>query len=205
MTGSTFSNETAVEYCCHCLLPKGNCVCSQSPRLESGVDFCVLMDEREPAKASNTGKLIADALDSTGVFIWSRTAPDRALLELLASPTHQPYLVFPGEYATPLQQVVTRISAEGRRPLLVILDGTWAQARKMLRKSPYLQALPMLSLDEAGASRYRLRRSARTEHLCTLEVAQACLELAGETANANALGDYFDLFSQAYLDAREHR
>lgn len=63
----------------------------------------------------------------------------------------------------------------GKRPLFVLLDATWTEARKMFRKSPYLDALPVLSLTPAQLSRYRLRRSTRGEHLCTAEVAAMCL------------------------------
>ncbi len=199
------STDSEDASCRNCQLTQAYCVCSSHPVLSSAIDFCLVMDTREPAKASNTGKLIADCLASTRVFVWSRTAPDAALIALLENHEHQAYLVFPGEYAVSSQPVVTGIKCGRGRPLLVILDGTWSQARKMLRKSPYLQRLPVLSLAQARASRYRLRRSSCAEHLCTAEVAQACLELAGETANASALNAYFERFSQAYLDAREHR
>ncbi len=55
-----------------------------------------------------------------------------------------------------------------------------AKARKMFRKSPYLDHLPVLSLQPEQLSRYRLRRSRREDHLCTSEVAALCLALAGE-------------------------
>lgn len=201
------TTDKASAGCPNCLLAQAYCICRSHPVLSSAIDFCLLMDAREPAKASNTGRLIADCLASTRIFVWSRTAPDENFLELLGGDSLQPYLVFPGEYAAPRQQIVTDFASEqaARRPLLIILDGTWVQARKMLRKSPYLQKLPVLSLVHAGASRYRMRRSTCGEHLCTVEVAQACLQLAGEPANARALGNYFECFSNAYMDAREHR
>jgi DTW domain-containing protein YfiP len=47
-----------------------------------------------------------------------------------------------------------------------------------------------------------LRRSTRSEHLCTAEVAALCLDLAGDEQAASALDAYFDVFSQHYLDAK---
>lgn len=35
---------------------------------------------------------------------------------------------------------------QARIPVFIILDGTWRQARRMFRKSPYLDALPVLPL-----------------------------------------------------------
>lgn len=75
----------------------------------------------------------------------------------------------------------------------------------MFRKSPYLDGLPVLSLQPEQLSRYQLRRSTRTEHLCTAEVAALCLELAGDAVAATALDGYFDLFTEHYLAAKHKR
>lgn len=72
----------------------------------------------------------------------------------------------------------------------------------MFRKSPYLDALPVLSLHPEQASTYRLRRSVHGHHLCTAEVAAACLALAGEGAAAQVLADWFEVFSAHYLTTR---
>ena len=73
----------------------------------------------------------------------------------------------------------------------------------MFRKSPYLDHLPVLSLQSEQLSRYRLRRSQRDNHLCTAEVAALCLELAQETLAAQALDAYFDVFTNHYLNAKQ--
>ena len=120
----------------------------------------------------------------------------------LSDPQWQPYLVFPGEYVEP-ERVTHGVEADStRRPLFILLDATWTEARKIFRKSPYFDALPILSLLPEKLSRYRLRRSTRSEHLCTAEVAALCLDLAGDVEAASALDAYFDVFSQHYLDAK---
>ncbi len=68
----------------------------------------------------------------------------------------------------------------GKHPLFVLLDATWQQARKIFRKSPYLNHLPALSLQPKQLSHYRLSRSTRDDHLCTSEVATLCLALCSE-------------------------
>ncbi len=78
-------------------------------------------------------------------------------------------------------------------------------ARKMFRKSPYLDSFPVLSLQSEQLSRYKLRRSQRDEHFCTSEVAALCLELAGETHAAQTLEAYLDVFTSHYLDAKNQR
>lgn len=72
----------------------------------------------------------------------------------------------------------------------------------MLSKSPYLDALAVLSLESGEASRYRLRRSRQVGHLCTAEVAARCLDLAGEALAAQNLHTWLDLFTHHYLQAK---
>jgi DTW domain-containing protein YfiP len=92
--------------------------------------------------------------------------------------------------------------AWGPRPLFVLLDATWPEARKMFRKSPYLDHLPVLSLASEQISRYKLRRSRRDDHFCTSEVAALCLDLAGEPLAAQTLEAYLDVFTHHYLRAK---
>jgi DTW domain-containing protein YfiP len=73
----------------------------------------------------------------------------------------------------------------------------------MFRKSPYLNHLPVLSLQPEQLSRYRLRRSKREDHFCTSEVAALCMELAGESHAAQTLEAYLDVFTTHYLQAKQ--
>lgn len=72
----------------------------------------------------------------------------------------------------------------------------------MFRKSPYLDHLPVLSLQPEALSRYRLRQSANLAHLCTLEVAALCMALAGEARAAQVMAAYLDVFTYHYLQAK---
>jgi DTW domain-containing protein YfiP len=72
----------------------------------------------------------------------------------------------------------------------------------MLRKSPYLDHIPVLTLQSDQLSRYRLRRSRRDNHLCTSEVGALCLAMAGEQHAADTLEAYLDVFTNHYLNAK---
>ena len=101
---------------------------------------------------------------------------------------------------------MTQVSREdGKRPLFILLDATWTEARKMFRKSPYLEKFPVLSLEPEQISRYRLRRSRRDDHFCTAEVAALCLELADDVSASGVLDAYLDVFSAHYLGAKYQR
>lgn len=182
-------------------------MCSLRPAVQVRAGVCLLMADIEPLKPSNTGWLVADVVADTFAFGWARTEVDPALLVLLADTQWQPYLVFPGDFVA-AERVVTSVqpaeagTQPARRPLFILLDATWPEARRMFRKSPYLDHLPVLSLQSDQLSRYRLRRSAQEHHLCTSEVAALCLELAGQTHAALTLEAYLDVFTDHYLKAK---
>ena len=69
----------------------------------------------------------------------------------------------------------------------------------MFRKSPYLDALPIISVDLSRVSAYRLREAHADGQYCTAEVAIALLDLAGDTEAAGALGSHFSRFRERYL------
>ena len=189
--------------CLGCRVIFSHCLCALRPQVTTHAGLCLIMCENEPLKPSNTGWLIADVVPDTAAFGWSRTQVDPALPALLADPQWAPCLVFPGEFAAPARVVTEVPEVPGKRPLFVLLDGTWSQARKMFGKSPYLDHLPVLSLQPNQLSRYRLRRSTREDHLCTSEVAALCLALGGEPQAGEVLETYLDVFSNHYLNARQ--
>lgn len=177
-------------------------MCAWRPTVAAKSAMCLVMHDVEPMKPSNTGWLIADVIDQTSAFAWSRTEVEPGLLALIADPQWQPYIVFPGEFVAP-ERVVSRVTPEaGKRPLFILLDATWSEARKMFRKSPYLEHLPVLSLAPEQLSRYKLRRSKRDDHFCTAEVAALCLELADDQVASEVLDAYLDVFSTHYLAAK---
>jgi DTW domain-containing protein YfiP len=196
------------ERCTGCRLVPSHCMCALRPVVPTRAAVCLIMAEFEPLKPSNTGWLIADVVPRTYAFGWSRMEVDPALLALLADPQWQPYVVFPGEFAEPAR-VVTALLPDAsdalpeRRPLFILLDGTWSQARKIFRKSPYLKGYPVLSLRPEQLSRYKLRRSTHEHHFCTSEVASLCLALAGDLHAAQTLEAYLDVFSDRYLRAKQ--
>jgi DTW domain-containing protein len=200
------------ERCAACRLILSHCFCDMRTSVATRSGVCLLMAEHETLKPSNTGWLIADVVPETMAFGWARTEVDPALLALLDDPQWQPYVVFPGESVVPdrvrsaLPPDVTdggdgNVSA-AKRPLFILLDATWPEARKIFNKSPYLDRFPVLSLMPEQLSRYRLRRSLREENLCTSEVAALCLAMAGDHLAAQTLDAYLDVFTDHYLRAK---
>jgi DTW domain-containing protein YfiP len=122
----------------------------------------------EAFRATNTGRLVHLAL--RGADLVDHGRPEFPLTEAdLASPPGA-CLLFPAEEGTP--------NWTGERPsLLVVPDGTWPQARRMVRRVPGLAALPRLALPPAPAPARRIRRSPRQGARSTLEAVAHALAL----------------------------
>jgi len=193
--------------CATCLLPQTGCICACRPSPLEGSAFCFIMYYGEAFKPTNTGRLVADVVRDSHAFLWDRTRPDPAMLALIRRPDYRPILVFPRQYAEPGRCIErpdeVLAPGDGRKPLYVMLDGTWREAKKMFR-SEYLAAMPVLGVEPQTPSAYQLREAAHLHQLCTAEVAVQVLALGNDQAAASALSDYFGAFRRSYIAGKPH-
>lgn len=191
--------------CEYCLLSETLCICDGIEEANCDAAVCLLMYHNESFKPSNTGRLIADVVPDNYAFRWDRTDPDKALLSLLENGDYQPFIVFP-EDNMPQERVVKQVERiDNKKPLFVFLDGTWREAKKMIRKSPYLDGFPILSISPEKLSEYHLRVAAFEHQLGTAEVAIMVLELAGELDASKKLERHFIDFRNAYLKGKRSK
>ena len=172
--------------------------------MTTDIDLVLIMHRDEVFKPTNTGRLIADVFPiNTYAFEWSRTQPPNDLLHLLKEPTRYPVVVFPPpeNYAgTVYREVPAHV--DKRRLTLILLDGTWKQARKMFKSSTWLHSLPLLVLSNPQQALYSVRQAAAEGYLATAEVTAALLKECGKAEAAVRLADYFAVFNQHYVATR---
>ncbi|CAH8211554.1 tRNA-uridine aminocarboxypropyltransferase [Vibrio aestuarianus] len=190
-----------VERCPYCQIAIKHCLCPFQPDIESNVAVLLLVSENEVFKPSNTGRLIADVVKETYVYQWNRTEPDAQMLALLQDPSYQPIVIFPEEYVENRERMLLELPKVGdkRKPLLIFLDGSWREARRMFRKSPYLDTLPVMSISPQSVSQYMMRKSENDQHLSTAEVASLVLNGVGEEQASTMLTQWFEVFRESYL------
>ncbi|MBQ4843990.1 DTW domain-containing protein [Pseudoalteromonas sp. MMG013] len=194
--------------CEACLLAQHLCICdgiNVAHSCQSAV--CLIMYHNESFKPSNTGRLIADIIPDNHAFRWDRTEPDPKLIELINDPHYYPVIVFPvDDRESELARVIKKVEGgKNKIPLYIFLDGTWREAKKMFRKSPYLDNLPILSVSPESLSDYQLRVAAHAHQLSTAEVACVVLEQNKEGAAAEKLTSHFIDFRDAYLKSKRKK
>jgi DTW domain-containing protein YfiP len=139
------------------------------PSLDSRTRVLLLQHPSEVDHALNTARLAAFGLNNAQLIV-GEVFED--LPELLDQPGYQARLLFPGAEAQPL-----RAYEPSADPLLLVVpDGTWRKARKLLHLNPLLAALPRVTLAEGGVSRYRLRKAPGPGALSTVEAIVQALQ-----------------------------
>ncbi|TRN20738.1 DTW domain-containing protein [Vibrio furnissii] len=182
------------------------CVCQQVPQLTSALQLSLLMHDNERSRDTNTGRWLTAALPDCQAFSWSRVEPNAALKARIADPSHYSVLVYPGEPSLHVEDALAQARALHRKPHFILLDGTWQEAKKMERKSPWLKDLPRVALSPQQLSQYRLRRNQSDGHLCTLEVGCELLRALDEAPQADALAAFFAQFIAIFqADKSGHR
>ena len=155
--------------CERCLRPAGHCLCPLIPQLPSRTRVLLLQHPSEVNHALNTARLAALGLNNAELVVGEVFEELPALLD---QPGYRACLLFPADDARPLQAY-----AETDAPLLLVVpDGTWRKARKLLHLNPNLAALPRVVLPEGLTSRYRLRKAPTEGALSTIEAVVHALD-----------------------------
>ncbi len=121
---------------------------------------------------------------------------DEAALLRLAGPGAPPLvLLYPGDGA---EDVFT---APPEGPVtLVVVDGTWWQARKLVRSNPAVARLPRYAFAPETPSEYRIRKEPNVEFVSTIEALMHALSaLEGEPERFRALLHPFRAMVDAQL------
>jgi DTW domain-containing protein YfiP len=136
----------------------------------------LLQHPRERDMAIGTARMAHLCLTNSELLVGFDWEHSPAFNRLLGDVDYQPALLYPGEHAQPLSTLRTE------RPLaLVVVDGTWANTKKMVRKNPVLANLPRVAFTPQRPSEYRIRREPKIECVSTIEALMIALgELEGD-------------------------
>jgi DTW domain-containing protein YfiP len=184
-----------VARCDGCRLPLALCLCAELPRLAIRTRLVVVMHRREAITSTNTGRLAAAMLEGARVRVRGARDATGAVTEPL--PPGRRLALFPREGARVLGP-----EDASEATVLLVPDGTWAQARRLLLRDPELRAAEPVALPPVAPTRYALRRNRREGTVSTLEaIAGALGVLEGPEVEA-ALLAALDRFVERALRAR---
>ncbi|NOJ98307.1 DTW domain-containing protein [Corallococcus sp. CA049B] len=154
--------------CARCYLPTALCLCADVPVIPTRTELLIIRHNKESQKSTNTARIAALALPRCHIVSYGAPGAPFDASVLDAPDT---WLLFPDAP-----------EAEGPPPKrLVVIDGSWAQARRMVQRVPALRRLPGMRLPPPAPDTRRLRKPPHPDGMSTLEaMAGALARLEGE-------------------------
>lgn len=201
--------------CERCARPVAYCLCAQIPQLASQTKVLILQHHSEQSHALNTARLAYLGLCNAELWVGEHF---ETLATYLAQQAlhYRPVLLYPNDSAQvllpygvehPLQQQAETISNEvpgaaAEKPyLLVVPDGTWKKARKLIYLNSSLAQLPTVTLAAPPASEYRLRAAKEANALSTIEAITVALNTLEQPQRFDALLRPFNCLIEQQISA----
>ena len=184
--------------CARCRRPSSVCYCAHLVSLETRTRVLLLQHPRESHVPIGTARLAHLCLPGSELHVGIDFDDDSSVRATLAGAgaDRPAYLLFPGPNAIDLAEV------QPKGPItLVVVDGTWWQARKLLRRNATLAALPQIRFTPRRPSNYRIRKEPAEHCVATVEaLAQVLGALEGAPERFAALLRPFE----AMIDTQVH-
>jgi DTW domain-containing protein YfiP len=186
--------------CYRCFWPKALCWCPSVTAIDTRTKIVILMHPKEfKEEKAATGRLTHLCLNNSEIHMGINFDAHPQVRALIADPRHFPMLLYPCKGALNLSESgFSGALPQGRRLLVVLLDATWRNAKKMFTRSPSLQKLPRIMFVPIEKSRYVIKKQPHDWCLSTLEAAHELL-LALEKAGLDTYerpGQLLDLFAR---------
>jgi DTW domain-containing protein YfiP len=146
-----------------------DCICAELPRLAHVLPVVVYVHAHEVFRPSNTGSLLPRVLEGARLVVHG-SGERQAWSDAALSPA----MVLHPDGRELVAEDAERFSA------LLVPDGSWSQARRMVHRLPALRAgtfvrLPAPSAPPCADAALTLRRRPRREHVSTYEAVARAL------------------------------
>jgi DTW domain-containing protein YfiP len=169
--------------CHHCRQSKFNCYCNHVQRFDPQMTFVILIHPVEVQRRIATGRMSHLCLENSYLIEGEDFSNHGLVNDLVDNPAHQCVMLYPGQDSVNLSDLddAGRSAPFDQRKKLVVfvIDGTWATARKMVRTSRNLDALPRVCFSLDQPSSFRVRKQPAAGCYSTIEAIHQVIELLG--------------------------
>ena len=180
----TAPNQTP-ERCSTCALRGAGCVCSKLQCVNNPIHVTIVRHSKEQGRASNSVRILAASLQNVTVLehgaryskptvIPSNRLDDAVLLF--------PLLYNPDPMYPPIEWTGTHTPKN-----IIVLDGSWNQTSRILKKVPHLLSLPRIVVEPLTPSLPRIRTPYFKGGMCTMEATISALASFLSTQDINTL------------------
>lgn len=134
------------------------------------------MHTHEFKKIKNgTGHFTHLSLENSELYVDTNFKEHKRVNELIADEKNNCYVLYPSDDALVLNS--HSVAQEEKQTVLFLIDSTWHNAKKLLRDSPNIQALPKVSFEHMKNSEFKIKEQPMDLCLSTMESTLCVLEL----------------------------
>jgi DTW domain-containing protein YfiP len=170
--------------CTQCLQPQFSCYCEHIQKFDPEIKFVILIHPIEMKRRIATGRMSHLCLENSELIVGHEYSENKRVNELLLDPTNQCSVLYPGVQATNLSKLAdeerSSLFDPSKKPVLFVIDGTWATARKTMHLSHNLRLLPKLCFTPERQSQFRVRKQPGVNCFSTIEAVHQVIELLGD-------------------------
>jgi DTW domain-containing protein YfiP len=142
------------------------------------------MHPNERRRGIGSGRMTSLCIENSLLIEGFDFTHESRVNRLIEDDTLHCLLLFPGTDAISLNELDTQkreqIFPTGKMPMVFVIDGTWHEAKKMVKLSTNLQQLPTISFTPRVSSRFRVRKQPRSNCYATIEAVHQVLSLLDE-------------------------
>jgi DTW domain-containing protein YfiP len=161
----------------------------------------ILQHPRETSVAIGTARLAHLGLINSELHVGVDFG-ERAILDQLVAARDRTALLFP----SPEARELSSLAPDERPETLVVVDGTWSLAAKLIRRNPRLALLPKVRFTPSRPGNYRIRPEPAAHCVSTLEAITSALALLdGEEQRFESLLRAFERMVDIQLEKTAER
>ena len=159
----------------------------------------MLQHPRERDMPIGTARMASLCLPNSELHIGADWHNSQALTRALSDSLRPALLLYPSEDA-----VDVALQTPAGPVTLVVVDGTWSQAKKMVRQNPVLGRLPRVTFQPSHPSEYRIRREPKPYCVSTIEALMFVLgALEGQPERFRVLLEPFRRMIDQQIELKE--
>lgn len=162
------------------------------------------MHSHEFKKIKNgTGHLTNLSLENSELYIDVSFANHKAVNGLLNDNNNNCYVLYPSEESLVLND--NPLPKDEKQNVVFLIDATWHNAKKLLRDSPNIQALPKVSFEHTKNSEFKIKEQPMDLCLSTIESTLCVLELLTLSGSEDLSGIELDGFLEPFRKMVEYQ
>lgn len=167
--------------CLSCLQPEFGCYCQHIRQFDAKIKFVILIHPIETKRRIATGRMSHLCLKNSELIVGQDYSANSRVNEILNDQQNYPLILYPGRQSLnitdPSFNPGTPVFPAGKTPVLFVIDGTWATARRTMNQSENLKLIPRICFTPPKPSNFRVRKQPAPQCYSTIEAIHYAIEL----------------------------